>query len=103
MFSAVAGPSVASSPSRGTVTETTTFVISIQHCILLDLSKSSSRPDVVPGLAHSPRDMRKLTFTFLICVQARSSSIDSSRPMPDCLTPPNGTPTWCVLAPLIQM
>src|SRR5262249_48144526 len=44
----------------------------------------------------------RVTLTFLIWVQASSSSIDSSRPRPDCLVPPKGTPTQCALAPLIQ-
>lgn len=40
---------------------------------------------------------------FLDCVNENSSSIDSSRPMPDIFVPPKGVPMKCGPAPLTQM
>ena len=39
---------------------------------------------------------------FFSCVKRSSSSRHSSRPKPDCLTPPNGAPRKCWPTSLIQ-
>lgn len=58
-----------------------------------------------PGSARGlvrPAPQASFRFTFLVYVNSRSSAKHSSRPMPDCFTPPKGAPMKCWLELLIH-